>query len=357
MQKKILSMAIIGLMVLASEHTWAAVCSPEKLQEVLQPASSQSYRVNLNCSLTLPKNAVVTKQLVWLGDMSSNTTLDGNGATVNASMIQPSVLITSQHVGNDWLTPQHIVIKNLSVTGSLRIQGMAENGQGEYLKESSHHAGHTERAQAAAPSHITLDNLTVQAGDHNVLYFAPGVHDITLQNSQIFGHTSGLALYLDAESANNSIENNVFNVQTKTREVIAIDGSAHNVIEHNQFINPNHGAIYLYRNCGEGGTVRHQTPSNNQIVQNQFKLGSDGKLPVIWIASRNGHKSYCSADDGYPFGSSLSDLDLATDNTVSDNTFSLKSMSRFWLWLYGGDKNVIRVNAQPNMVTENHIQH
>lgn len=337
------------------------ICSAQKLQEILQPASKQHPSVYVDCSLTLPDKSKISKQLIFAGEQASNIVFDCNGAEINATYAKPSILITSkrqqasQHQEEQWLVPHHIVIKNGKIVGSLRIHGMAANGEGELLKASSHQAGHTKRAQQAAPHHIVLDKLTLMARQHNMLYIAPGVHHITLKNSQFMGPTDGLALYLDAETSHNVIENNIFNVHTKTREVIAVDGSAYNIIRHNRFVHPQHGAIYLYRNCGEGGTVRHQTSAHNQIIQNQFELSLTGKLPLIWLASRNGHRNYCDEDSGYVFGSSINDKDLATHNIVSQNFFNFKKLPKLYQWTMNIKERLIRMNAQPNQVSSNQV--
>jgi parallel beta-helix repeat protein len=135
---------------------------------------------------------------------------------------------------------------------------------------------------------------------------------------------------MDAESAYNTIRNNIFNVygnftlpQFRIREVIAVDGSAHNIISENTFKFSEGGGIYLYRNCGEGGTVRHQEPQFNIIEKNDFNLSDlhDNNYG-IWLGSRNGNRTYCNADKGYNFGSSVNDGDFANNNTVKNNVFT-----------------------------------
>ncbi len=357
---KILLLVIIMLTsfsqtAVAKDNSNLTLCTAQKLQEVLQPATTEQPSVYIDCSMTLPKNAKITKQLIFAGGRVANIVFDGNGAEVSATYAKPSVLITSKQDQDTWQVPHHITIKNAQITGSLRIHGMAENGQGKLLKQSSHQAGHTERAQQAAPHHIILDNIALIGGQHNMMYLAPGVHHVTLKNSQFIGQTAGLALYLDAESSHNTIENNAFKVQTKSRELIAVDGSAHNIIRNNRFIDPHHGAIYLYRNCGEGGTVRHQTSHHNQIIQNQFELSMSSKLPLIWLASRNGDRNYCDADSGYGFGSSTNDKDLAQYNTVSHNSFNVKNIPKFYRWVMKVDDRLIKVSAQPNQLNCNRI--
>ena len=182
--------------------------------------------------------------------------------------------------------------------------------------------GHAERAQAAAPRQIILENLQIEAEHRIPLYLGPGATAVTVKNCRFTGWTLSTVLYLDAETAGNTIENCIFDVRA-AREVIAVDGSARNIIKGNRFLRASFGGIYLYRNCGEGGTVRHQTPRENRIENNTFDLaglrpGSYG----IWLGSRQGRRHYCEADAGYPFGSSADNRDFADDNTVAANMFN-----------------------------------
>jgi len=91
----------------------------------------------------------------------------------------------------------------------------------------------------------------------------------------------------------------------------------------NTFKQTTRGGIYLYRNCGEGGTVRHQSPQQNLIEKNTFNLqGLNRGHWGIWIGSRNGNRNYCEHDAGYPFGSSVDNGDFANNNTIRNNKFS-----------------------------------
>ncbi|MGV3578830.1 MAG: right-handed parallel beta-helix repeat-containing protein, partial [Brevundimonas sp.] len=97
-------------------------------------------------------------------------------------------------------------------------------------------------------------------------------------------------------------------------------------IEANRFQLGGRGGVFLYRNCGEDGVIRHQTPSNNTITGNRF----DGAAliaprPVV-VGSREGRRRYCGDDAGYPYGSSVDDGDHATGNVVTGNT-----IRRRWL--------------------------
>lgn len=217
-----------------------------------------------------------------------------------------------------------ITIRRCKINGSIRIVGLGLNGEASAVRESSTSEGHTERAQAAAPTRITLEGLTITGHGRTPVYLSPGVTGVTIMDSVLNGTSNSVALYLDAESGRNVIRNNTFSVSTGgSREVIAIDGSADNVITGNDIRRAKHGGIYLYRNCGEGGTVRHQAPQRNRITSNSFDLDGLGWGEYgIWLGSRNGGRSYCSADDGYPFGSSKNNGDFANDNRVSGNNFT-----------------------------------
>lgn len=360
--KFFLCIPFLALNAICMLQAQAATCSPDKIQEIVEPASKQNPIVQIDCSVTLPKGAQVSKQLLFAGQQASGSVLDCGGAVIQALFTAPTVLITSLLKNGVWDVPQNIQIRNCKLKGSLRIHGMAANGQGEYLRESSIHEGHTARAQQAAPHHIVLDHVKINSKS-NMLYIAPGVHYITVKNSSFTGKSRSSAIYMDAESANNTIENNTFNIQSRAQP-IAIDGSAYNMIRGNTFINPTKGAIFLYRNCGEAGTIRHQTPSNNQIISNRFELTDTSTAPMIWVASRNGHKKYCDLDKGYPFGSSITNDDLAQNNVIADNVFILpKAIQPFSLsFPKKGDQNadkqdnLIRLDStQPNQVSDNKI--
>jgi hypothetical protein len=166
-----------------------------------------------------------------------------------------------------------------------------------------------------------LEELQIEA-DHRIpLYLGPGVTGVTVRNCTFTGWSASTTIYLDAESGGNRIEGCTFDVRSG-REVMAVDSSATNTIVGNRFLQLDYGGIYLYRNCGEGGTVRHQTPQGNVIENNFFNMtdlrsGSYG----VWLGSRQGRRSYCEDDAGYPFGSSIDNHDFADHNTVRGNIF------------------------------------
>lgn len=251
---------------------------------------------------------------------ASHRTIDLGGGWLNSGK-PTELLIRSEKFPSGWQRPEGIVVRNARIRGSVRIMGLGRNGEAPLVKESSHREGHTARTQAAAPAGILISGVEIEAVRPIPLYLGPGVTKVTVENSSFTGWSCSVGIYLDAETADNVIRNNTFSLRTG-REIIAVDGSADNHIEGNRFERFPFGGIYLYRNCGEGGTVRHQTPRGNVIACNHF-AGTPCSLKSygVWLGSRNGHRSYCHLDDGYPFGSSLDNGDFADDNHLTGNRF------------------------------------
>ncbi len=254
------------------------------------------------------------------GSSASDQVIDLQGEWFNAGKLT-ELLIRSTGEDGTWSRPSQITIRNGKLRGSIRIMGLGRNGEAEAVRASSVRPGHTERAQMAAPTGITLEDLHIKADYRIPLYLAPGVTGVTVRNCTFTGRSISTAVYLCAESANNKITGNVFDCSTG-REIIAVDGSANNTIANNQFLRFPFGGIYLYRNCGEGGTVRHQTPERNNITNNDFAAGTTrwGSY-AIWLGSRRGWGVYCGQDGGHPFGSSADNRDHANDNMVAGNVF------------------------------------
>lgn len=298
------------------------------MRGVLAPAANPDEAVVLDCSPVLGPRTRITKRIVLAGRAADGVVIDCGGGAIGRPDAQPtfpnpSVEIRSRKIAADparavWERPSGIVIRNCRIDGPIRIWGLGINGQGEDVRRSSISLGHTERAQAAAPTRIRIEASELTAHGGTPLYLGPGVTETALAGSVIRGTAPAIAIYLDAESARNTITGNRFEISTG-REVIAVDGSAHNRITDNRFRIAWRGGIYLYRNCGEGGTVRHQTPSHNVITGNRFTYASPVHLTAISVGAREGWSRFCNEDKGYPFGSSIDDGDHATDNVVSGN--------------------------------------
>jgi len=324
----------------------AKACSASVQAALAKPGSDKSKPVEIACSLTLSPTQIITMPIAFSGSAASGAVLDCNGATLDGSVADARTVIVRSILKPDgsWDVPANIQIRNCTIKGDVRIQGLGANGQGDQVRISSLKPGHTQRAQADAPVNVTLDNITFVANGGIPLYAAPGVTGMTVRNSRFTGSTTGTAIYLDAESARNSISANTFDIRTTVRELIAVDGSAENRIEGNTFVNPVKGGIFLYRNCGEGGTVRQQKPERNVITGNTFKYAdATNARPAVWLGSRRGlslFNSYCMTSSSTFLGS-LDHRDGAQNNTVTGNK------------LPGGSPQLIVDDDKPNTVSDN----
>jgi parallel beta-helix repeat protein len=224
----------------------------------------------------------------------------------------------------------NVTIENGTVEGEIRCRAESYRD----VVERWNKTGEWTRAiREASPSYVTLRDLKVLGGeDVHQVYLGPGTTYVDIRKVRFVGRSAGPSLYMSMESGHHRVTNCVFNSRTGSkREVIAIDGSADNVIRNNLFRNCKWGGIYIYRNSGEHGTIRHQEPRRNLITRNRFdlrdmalvRLGLDLDIPWgVKIGSRQGSRiRHNDLDAGHPWGSSASDLDFARENVVIRNQF------------------------------------
>lgn len=318
----------------------ARPCGTPDRQEVLRPSPEPH---TLQCSLSLRRNETIKRPIVIEGADASGLTLDcAKGAIAPAGDDPAAIAIRSRLEAGKWSRPSDVTISNCVLHGNVRIWGRGRNGEDEAVRRSSLEAGHTQRLQESAPTRIAFKGVRIVGSGTIPFYIAPGVTRVSLSNSVVSGVSRSVAIYLDAESADNRVVANEVRTLTE-RELVAIDGSAGNIIADNRFSSLQNGGIYLYRNCGEGGTVRHQAPQHNVIRDNHFFYRRySGFNPAVWIGSRMGRRSYCAADAGHPFGSSIDNRDFARHNIVENNTIRVREAS-----------DMIRVSDRPNRVAGN----
>lgn len=295
-------------------------CSAAEIADLLSP-SSTPYR--LACRAVLDAHAHVRRPVLIEGEDASGAALDCNGGRIGmadrpGTTRLPTVAIWSRQVGQVWSAPRDVTVRRCVILGNVRIWGMGAGGAMSDLRDASRQADFTRAAQAAAPTGVTLDAVRIEANGSIPFYVGPGVTRTTMRGSTLTGRSVSTAVYLDAESANAVIENNEFHVRTG-REIIAVDGSGANRITGNRFDLHGRGGVFLYRNCGEDGVIRHQTPSWNRITDNLFTGASWLRPRLVVVGSREGRRPYCGADAGWPFGSSADDGDNAVGNTVERN--------------------------------------
>ena len=317
---------LAALWLSAAPEAWslpaARPCTASEIGELTADATTP-YR--LTCRAVLNAGQAITRPILIEGAEASGAGLDCRAGVVGRPGVatttrQPTVAVWSRRItAAHWSRPTDIRIENCTIHGAVRVWGMGADGGYDDLRASSRTVDHTATTQGAAPSHIELHRVTIVGTGSIPLYVGPGVTRLSLTNSTLTGRSDATALYLDAESADNRIENNVLAVKTK-REAFAVDGSARNRITDNRFDLKGHPGVFLYRNCGERGVIRHQTPSDNQITDNVFSGAGRLRPQLVVVGAREGRRAYCSADRGYPFGSSADDGDRATNNVVARNT-------------------------------------
>lgn len=299
----------------------ARPCSAAELGELTAEAATP-YR--LTCRAGLTAGQTIVRPVLIEGAEASSAGLDCQGGTIGRPGVavttrQPTIAVWSRRITAErWSRPTDIRIQNCVIHGAVRVWGMGADGRYDDLRASSRTADHTATTQGAAPSHIELDRVTIVGTGSIPLYVGPGVTRLSLTRSTLTGRSDATALYLDAESADNRIENNAIAVTTR-REAVAVDGSARNRISGNRFDLKGRPGVFLYRNCGERGVIRHQTPSDNQITDNVFARAARLRPQLVVVGAREGRRSYCGADRGYPWGSSADDGDRATGNVVARN--------------------------------------
>lgn len=335
-------------------------CSDEEIAKILEVTHVQH---DVTCSFTLPAGSVVYRPLRLYGDAADGVTIDCNGSSIGHTafnglsdtkddlMIEvrskyfvpdpdpkacgehdpsPFTFVKNANGYYERERPEHITIKNCDIRGRVRIWGLASNDVCKSSRDDTG-IGHTVRARDAAPQDIVLDNVTINTEGFVPLFLSPGVTRVQVLNSKFEGTSNSSAIYMSDESCCNTIRNTKFLVNTE-REVIAVDGSSYNLFVNNWFTRLEDGGVFLYRNCGEKGTVRWRSPHHNQFINNFFNYNtSSSPNPAIYIGSRDGDPDgkfgYCGLDSAYDFGSGADDRDFARYNTVMQNQFRYRSVS------------------------------
>ena len=313
---------LVLLALLAPDPVVTRPCSPVEVRALTTPAAADAPAVRLTCFATLPPGASIRRHVVFEGAEASGAGLDCNGGSVglpgrSSTTRDPTVAVWSRRAGQGWSIPRGVRITRCTIHGNLRVWGLGRDDI-EALRTSSRTPGHTAAVQAAAPSGLTLETVTFVATGSIPLYIGPGVTGVRMTGGGFRGQSVSTAVYLDAESAGAVIRNVAFDIRTE-REQIAVDGSARNRIEGNRFQLDGRGGVFLYRNCGEDGVIRHQTPSENVITSNRFEGAAWLTPRPVVVGSREGRRRYCGDDAGYPFGSSADDRDRAAGNVVRGN--------------------------------------
>lgn len=370
---------IIVAATLSVLQAHAADCSKDRLEALFSPPTEKSSSVVLNCSTKLNDEDIIKREVRFLGPEGSNSVLDCQGASLKAGVRINSRRVVDANGKVRWLRPENITIKNCKIGIGIRVSGIKEIGgviNHPDILASSRLQGHTIRTQRAAPVNIKVENSVIEAFGGAPIYIDGGTVGFSLINSSIKGYSKTDAVYLDAESADHVFSGNTFDLDV-ARAIISIDGSAKNKIVNNKFNGKRFAGIWVFRNCGEKGLVRHQTPHGNLISGNVFASVPGQVDPDIWIGSRNrifDDESFCWEDKKldhipnfdklfglnfkdfspelqrsilkagtYGVGSSKYNVDMAKNNEVTNNITSLPVR-------VSSPQNIIRDNEAPKVI-------
>lgn len=315
---KILSGILLGLSYSPAIFADIPACSQPLKDSLLITSPGDFANITTgNCKLDFAATDIL-KPLRITGNKASGLQLNCNGAKIigKEGALQVTALLIQSAYNADYLEQQMLMVyedghgtatppygvnrpENIEINGCTIVGAVAVSGAGGnpvYISSRSQldtrNRQHTVRMQAMAPTNIRLNSLQIYADPNlnlkNLLHLHTGVTNVMITNSTFTGQISDVTLYLSPESARNTIKNNIFDVlalNERKREIIAIDGSAGNIITGNAFKNLQNGGIHLYRNCGEKGLTRHQPARDNQIFNNDF-FYLKSPPEAIWVNKR-----------------------------------------------------------------------
>jgi hypothetical protein len=287
---------------------------------------------------------VVTKRIYFVGQHSDNAVFDCNGGTLNNKYGQDnnfngfssdSVSFYSNQKGGDkWVKGRNATLKNCIVNhGSIRLYTKrAANVNNTSIKSMSNNktSDYKRLLAEAANDGIKILNNNIIAKVRTPIYIGAGNTNTIIGNNKFNGSSVSVAIYLEAESNRSHIYGNQFHLNSGKREVLAIDGSYDNLIENNFFSGLVNAGINLYRNCGEYGTIRHATPSNNTIRYNKFYYRKSN-AKAIQLSSRDGNRKYCNADNWARSNQNLSKNTSAwsnKDHAANNNIYMNQLLNR-----------------------------
>jgi hypothetical protein len=282
------------------------VCSQAKLDQILD--TSIRAGVLIDCHLTLPPDSVVTRQLLWIGEASSGTDFNCRGSTIaetTATAGTDSIIVRSRATATGWEPVHDVTIRGCIIHGSVRLSGLARNGEGDAYVQSSQQpaAAHVATVRDAAPYRITLTESTIIGVGRNPVYFGPGVHRSRFITGVVRGSSNDTLIYLGAESTRNHLVDLDLNAEAIDGPAIKIDSSSRNHLVGNRLRNLNHGGIELFW-CHRNGGLRATTPSHNTLLDTQ--LWCDASATGIYLGSRSRYfwcDDYCR--DNEVLGSEL----------------------------------------------------
>lgn len=210
--------------------------------------------------------------------LSSNTTLDCNGAQLTAG----KGIIVKGAIEN-------VTIENCWLSGT---DGIAVAPPDRLPNESE------DAWRLRSPKNVVLSHVSLTASKSSGVFLGPALDGVVLEDSIVDGSESA-GVYVEhgtehAKIRRNLIRNNGFRdggidrTEWSRREGIAVDAAAQNEIEDNVLEGNAFGGVFLYKNCREHVSTDPSSPprplhaASNVIRRNTFRNMPFG----VWIAAR-----------------------------------------------------------------------
>jgi parallel beta-helix repeat protein len=276
---------ILALSLLAGGLLLGGAASAQpRGQAPAQPAACGA-NLEITRSTQLEPNCRYTGTTVITG---SNLVLDCRGATLDGEYKVARTLVVGGQRG-----VSQVQIRNCIVTGS-RNNGVYIGSTVTSVRMVQPGGGRPD--SNLLPQHVSLQNVTARRNAGGGIYIDGYVEDTAVLDSAVEENGS-VGIYLDHDSrrsriANSRVLRNGFGdegdvpfARERSREGIAIDSSADNIIEGSTITGNKAGGIFLYRNCGErpndpDAFLRVQPSSGNVIRGNTIDGGTQYGIAV-----------------------------------------------------------------------------
>jgi len=280
---------------------------------------------------------------------ASNTMVDCDGAQISPGNPNHNGFSISGSI-------QDVLVKNCYVKG----------GKGIAIRPPERKAGESNDAyRKRSPARVVFSNMHVTRSSNVGAYIHHHVVGATVRDSVIEDNNRP-GMYLGAESARNFVRNNLIrnngfrteaggkSVGWYQREGLAVDASAGNLIEGNQFQDNAFGGVLLYKNCWEHRATnpkslqRIQHSHSNIIRNNRFS----GRGIGVWVAARQARDLLLMAcGDPTPYKNPITIWNLFTKAypTFKATFPAPYLLPTVYIWLDHAEKNTITGNTFTDM--------
>ncbi len=240
-----------------------------------------------------------------------------------------------------------------------------DGGRGVGIKPPDRKEGESnDDYRKRSPTRIVVSNMHVTKSSNVGVYIHHHVTGATVQNC-IIEENWKPGMYLGAESARNTIRNNLirkngfrsesggYTIGWYRREGIAVDASAGNVIEGNQIEDNAFGGVLLYKNCWEYAAEK---PSSKQRIQHSHSNIIRGNTFAdqefgVWVAARQARNlMFMKCGDPTPYKNPIRiETVFGPKYPRFKGTFPFPYLPLVSIWPDYAENNIIEGNTFRNM--------